>query len=370
MVTANRHATLVQERAFPAAYGVLEYGSPRTDAYLRATAADVAAVRAALGIAEGHTAVLYAPAVRDYVTPQPRLLGLERVVLSLGPRFTVLALGAAGSPDHPRVVDVSAHPSVEELCLASDALVTDYGPLMCDFAVLDRPVVVHAEDWEAYAAARGTYLDVRAFPPGAVARSEDELIDIFTTGHWRGSRSAQLRAAFRDRFCPYDDGHAAERVVRHVFSGRTRRRCRRSCPGRSADPPRRRRRPRHVTSPSGAAAPVAGTGAAGGFPGDHGAAGTPGRGARRRRRLPPVRRAPARGVPCHAALSAATADAARSSRYPSGRGERTTTSRQYSGPTIRSRARSGRRPRAARPGPRRPGRPGRRLRAGRRGGRS
>ncbi|WP_226962624.1 CDP-glycerol glycerophosphotransferase family protein [Streptomyces sp. C8S0] len=219
VVTANRHATLVQERAFPAAYGVLEYGSPRTDVYLRSTAGDVAAARAALGVAEGHTAVLYAPARRDYVTPQPRLLDLERVVLSLGPRCVVLALGAADLPDHPRVVDVSAHPYVEELCLASDALVTDYAPLMCDFAVLDRPVVVHTGDWEAYAAARGTYLDVRACPPGAVARSEDELIDIFTTGHWRGSRSAQLRAAFRDRFCPYDDGHVAERVVRHVFLG-------------------------------------------------------------------------------------------------------------------------------------------------------
>jgi CRISPR system Cascade subunit CasB len=52
-----------------------------------------------------------------------------------------------------------------------------------------------------------------------VARSEDELIDIFATGHWRGSRSAQLRTAFRERFCPHDDGRAAERVVRRVVLG-------------------------------------------------------------------------------------------------------------------------------------------------------
>ncbi len=92
---------------------------------------------------------------------------------------------------------------------------------MFDYADLDRPIVIHADDWEAYEAARGTYFDLRAFPPGAVARSEDELIDIFTTGHWRGSRSTQLRAAFRERFCPYDDGRAAERVVRHVVLGET-----------------------------------------------------------------------------------------------------------------------------------------------------
>ena len=38
---------------------------------------------------------------------------------------------------------------------------------------------------------------------------------------WRGSRSTQLRTAFRERFCPYDDGRAAERVVRHVVLGET-----------------------------------------------------------------------------------------------------------------------------------------------------
>jgi CRISPR system Cascade subunit CasB len=90
---------------------------------------------------------------------------------------------------------------------------------MFDYANLDRPIVVHTDDWEAYEAARGTYFDLRSFPPGAVARSEDELIDIFATGHWRGSRSTQLRTAFRERFGPCDDGRAAERVVRHVVLG-------------------------------------------------------------------------------------------------------------------------------------------------------
>ena len=90
---------------------------------------------------------------------------------------------------------------------------------MFDYANLDRPIVIHAPDREAYEAARGTYFDLPSFPPGTVARSEDELMDIFATGHWRGSRSAQLRAAFRERFCPYDDGRAAERVVRQVVLG-------------------------------------------------------------------------------------------------------------------------------------------------------
>ncbi|MFE1440113.1 CDP-glycerol glycerophosphotransferase family protein [Streptomyces sp. NPDC058739] len=223
VVSANRHATLTWERVHPGSYTTLEYGHPRNDVFQQATSADVARLRESLGVPRGSVAILYAPTHRDYRRGQAPELDLERVLRRLGPRFVVLARAHHRQPgplgEGARIIDVSGHPSVEKLCLASDALVTDYSSIMFDYAVLDRPVVVHTPDPEAYEAARGTYFDLRAFPPGAVARSEDELIDIFATGHWRGSRSAQLRAAFRERFCPHDDGRAAERVVRHVVLG-------------------------------------------------------------------------------------------------------------------------------------------------------
>ncbi|MFG2984817.1 CDP-glycerol glycerophosphotransferase family protein [Streptomyces sp. NPDC048258] len=229
LLSANRHSTLVWEKAVPSSYTTLEYGYPRNDVFHRATQADVLDLRERLGIAPGTTAVLYAPTHRDYRRSRPDHLDFERVLRDLGPRFTLLVrthLTYADSPEagldpHPRLIDVSSHPSVEELCLASDALVTDYSSLMFDYAALDRPIVIHADDWEAYEAARGTYFDLRSCPPGAIARTEDELVDIFATGHWQGSRSAQLRSAFRARFCSYDDGNAAERVVRRVFLGQS-----------------------------------------------------------------------------------------------------------------------------------------------------
>ncbi|MEU9731905.1 bifunctional glycosyltransferase family 2 protein/CDP-glycerol:glycerophosphate glycerophosphotransferase [Streptomyces sp. NPDC048002] len=226
VVSANRHSTLVWERVLPGSYRTLEYGQPRNDVFQQATSAEVTRLRESLGIPGDAVAVLYAPTHRDYRRTQRCALDLERVASRLGPGFVILARAhrrhggpLAPGTASPQVVDVSAHPSVEALCLASDALVTDYSSIMFDYAGLDRPIVIHAEDAEAYEAARGTYFDLRGFPPGAVARSEDELVDIFATGHWRGSRSAQLRAAFRSRFCPYDDGRAAERVVRHVVLG-------------------------------------------------------------------------------------------------------------------------------------------------------
>ncbi|MFD9910342.1 CDP-glycerol glycerophosphotransferase family protein, partial [Streptomyces sp. NPDC059063] len=165
VLSANRHSTLVWERAFPAAYTTLEYGHPRNDPFQRATGADVARVRERLGVPAGTTVILYAPTHRDYRRAQRPPLDLERVARRLGPGFVVLArshhaYGGALAATSGHVIDVSGHPRVEELCLAADALVTDYSSIMFDYANLDRPIVLHVEDWEAYEAARGSYFDV------------------------------------------------------------------------------------------------------------------------------------------------------------------------------------------------------------------
>ncbi|MET8012337.1 bifunctional glycosyltransferase family 2 protein/CDP-glycerol:glycerophosphate glycerophosphotransferase [Streptomyces sp. NPDC005271] len=228
-LSANRHTTLVWERVYPSGYLTLPYGSPRNDIFQRATEDDVARLRARLGIPAQTLAVLYAPTHRDYQRRTVPRLDLERVARALGPGFTLLvrphyfshrfsAATETGTATG-RVIDVSDHDSVEELCLAADALLTDYSSIMFDYANLDRPIVIHADDWDAYRATRGVYFDITATPPGPVTRSEAELISVFTTDAWYGPRSAALRAAFRARFCPYDDGRAAERVVRRVFLG-------------------------------------------------------------------------------------------------------------------------------------------------------
>jgi CDP-glycerol glycerophosphotransferase len=118
-----------------------------------------------------------------------------------------------------RLLDVAAHPSVEELCLAADVLVTDYSSLMFDYAVLDRPIVIHAPDWDVYRAMRGTCFDLIAEPPGTVTRSEDEVVAALRSGAAWDAGARAARAAFRDRFCALEDGRAAERVVRRVWLG-------------------------------------------------------------------------------------------------------------------------------------------------------
>jgi CDP-glycerol glycerophosphotransferase (TagB/SpsB family) len=220
-VSANRFTTEIWERVYPTGYETLEVGYPRNDVLANATDEDVARIRAELGIAPDQTAVLYAPTHREFRASYVPVLDVAAVADALGPGHVLLArahyfYGAdpqlADLHREGRIRDVAAHPSVEELCLAADVLLTDYSSLMFDYAVLDRPIVIHAPDWEAYRALRGVYFDVTTDGPGPVARTEDEVVAALRSPE-------RPRAAFRARFCALDDGHAAERVVRRVWLG-------------------------------------------------------------------------------------------------------------------------------------------------------
>jgi CDP-glycerol glycerophosphotransferase len=214
----------VWQRAYPCRHETLEVGYPRNDRICAATEGDVAAARESLGLTPGETAVLFAPTHRDYQQTFDPLLDLGELADALGPGVRILArlhyfCEDEAVADHPRVLDVSAHPRVEDLYLAADVLVTDYSSAMFDYGHLDRPIAIFAPDWDTYRRTRGVTFDLMAEPPGVVATTFAELVDAFRSGAVRGEAAAHARAAFRKRFCRYGDGRSSERVVRRVFLG-------------------------------------------------------------------------------------------------------------------------------------------------------
>ncbi|EGX56025.1 glycosyl transferase, partial [Streptomyces zinciresistens K42] len=232
-LVANRHSELVWERAYPCHFASVRTGSPRNDVLVGAGPRETEAARARLGVPAGRAVVLYAPTRREYRRGgHVDRIDLARFARDLGPDHTLvvrlhpsLAKGTArgmGLADlHRRglLVDATDVPHVEDVLLAADVLVTDYSALMFDYALLDRPIVIHADDWAAYTASRGAYFDITAQAPGHVTRAYGELAALFTSGAWRDGESARLRQGFRERFCEFDDGRAAERVVRTLMLG-------------------------------------------------------------------------------------------------------------------------------------------------------
>jgi CDP-glycerol glycerophosphotransferase len=222
-ISANEFTTEIWERVYPSGtYESLETGYPRNDELARATDADRARIRADLGIDDEARVLLYTPTHREDTKQYVPLLDPVALAESLGPTWTILMRShyfyrEAATGSHPRVLDVANHPSIEELSIASDVLVTDYSSLMFDFAVLDRPIVIYAPDWDEYRTQRGTYFDLMAEPPGAVAFTQDELARLLTDGRHDDEASTAARASFRARFVALEDGDAARRVVERVW---------------------------------------------------------------------------------------------------------------------------------------------------------
>ncbi|HKE65232.1 MAG TPA: bifunctional glycosyltransferase family 2 protein/CDP-glycerol:glycerophosphate glycerophosphotransferase [Micromonosporaceae bacterium] len=223
-LSSNSYSTEIWARAYPCSFETLEYGYPRNDVLVNATPAEIQKIRASLGLKPDQFVVLYAPTHRDYSLGYRDLLDLDAFADHIGRDAVVLKRAHyfyldehASAGESARVIDVSEYPRVEDLYLAADVLITDYSSVMFDYATLDRPIVIYAPDWEAYRSTRGTYFDLLAEPPGAVARSADDLFRLFNDGRVDTPETTAMRAVFRQKFCSFDDGRAAQRVVRRVM---------------------------------------------------------------------------------------------------------------------------------------------------------
>jgi CDP-glycerol glycerophosphotransferase len=230
LLSANPLTTEVWDRSYPGKHETLEIGYPRNDRFFRSTAEEVARLRAEIGIPDGKKAILYAPTHRDYMSKFEPMVHLGRLADALGDDYVILLrahyfygtrdLATLQGWPAGHVIDVSKHPTVEDLCLASDVLLTDYSSIMFDYANLDdRPIVIFANDWDTYVRTRGVNFDLMAESPGMVATTEHGLVEAFTSGAVWGDVAAKARSEFRRKFCAFDDGNAAERAVRRVILG-------------------------------------------------------------------------------------------------------------------------------------------------------
>lgn len=225
-VSSNAYSTEMWSHAYPCGYTWLESGYPRNDALVNATVDDVVAARSLLGVPPGSRAILYAPTFRETVGDTSMRIDVAGLLDELGDDWVVIVRAhhtATAGPvmkaliEAGRVVDGSKVAEILPCYLAADILVTDYSSTMFDYALLDRPMITYADDWPTYQETRGTYFDLLAAPPGLVARNQRRLVEILATGAYDGDEARALRAAFRARFCQYDDGQAADRIIRSVM---------------------------------------------------------------------------------------------------------------------------------------------------------
>ncbi|NXY96324.1 CDP-glycerol glycerophosphotransferase family protein [Streptomyces sp. BR123] len=215
---------------------LLRAGYPRNDALVEAHRAETQSgervrgpLAAELGIDPAKKVLLYAPtfranadgAVEGFEFP----FDVEEFADRLGDRFTLLVrthyLNSVSLPPsvEGRVIDVSRHHDITPLLALADGLITDYSSVMFDYAVLDRPMLFFAYDYDSYAGdIRGTYFDLKEKAPGPVVATAGELFQAIAAFDEADAKYAQARQRFLTEFGEYDRGDAARQIVEKFFT--------------------------------------------------------------------------------------------------------------------------------------------------------
>lgn len=221
LLAQNSYAARVFRSAYAFHGPIWTDGYPRNDVL---TTGDADAVRARLGVEPGSRVVLYAPTWRDDRTEMVDYLDLEDFAGRLDPGTVLLVRGHSRTLPFGRdldavgLVDVTTYPSIADLLLVADVLVTDYSSVMFDFAGTERPMVFFTPDIEHYSEdLRGFYFDLLSDAPGPVVDTREGLLDVLRHLDARTDVFAPRRTQWRERFAPHDDGLAGERVVRRLL---------------------------------------------------------------------------------------------------------------------------------------------------------
>jgi CDP-glycerol glycerophosphotransferase len=219
LISQNPYSTAIFRSAYAFRAPIWETGYPRNDVLAHPERA--AAVRAAIGVPDGARLVLYAPTWRDDRAEMVDYLDLVAFAADLPEDHVLLVRGhsrtlSAGRDVHGvRLIDVTSYPDIAELKLIADVLVTDYSSVMFDFASTGKPMVFFTPDLAYYGdVVRGFYFDLPAEAPGPVVTTPADLRDAILGE----DNYAAARAAWKQRFTPWDDGRAAERIVRRMFA--------------------------------------------------------------------------------------------------------------------------------------------------------
>ncbi|MGP1608861.1 MAG: CDP-glycerol glycerophosphotransferase family protein [Clostridium sp.] len=163
-------------------------GLPRNDELYLVDEKKKQELRKKLNIPENKKVILYAPTWRDsndfgenYVLTPPidwekweKQLGDEYVFLLRTHPYTTKLMNVEFN-DFVR--NYTSYPSINELLMVADILISDYSSTLLDYCILERPMFCFGYDYEEYTKIRGFYYDISKELPNGVTKTEDELIN-------------------------------------------------------------------------------------------------------------------------------------------------------------------------------------------------
>ncbi len=203
----------------------LACGRPYSDALWNVTEDRKKQLKERLKLPKNKKVILYAPTWRDsknsgasYDIAPPihfeqweKELKNEYIVLFRAHHITTKILGIKFNDF---VINVSEYNDVNELMIVSDILISDYSSMITDFAILERPIISFAYDYDTYIKEKGTYVDLQKTLPNGVCKTEEEVLSqIKNLDYNVEKKKAKL---FKEQFNQYG-GNAVKESVEALF---------------------------------------------------------------------------------------------------------------------------------------------------------
>ncbi len=217
-LSANRFFT---EFCIPKEFGyngkILEYGLPRNDDYINGNAEKIKKeVRKKLNIAEDAVVVMYAPTWRYGKAKDAPKIDLELLNRAMQKRFgqNYLILfrahhfaGNISVEKLEHVKNMTEYPSIQELIMATNILITDYSSVMWDAALMGEYVLLFAPDLEKYSKERGLYIPINEWCFPVSLNNKDLAAEIEKVELEKG---IEISKKHLEKFGNLETGRAAE----------------------------------------------------------------------------------------------------------------------------------------------------------------
>lgn len=207
---------------------MLPVGLPRNDELFDYNGEESDSIKQRIGLPLNKKVILYAPTWRDsvdngktYVVAPPidfnlwkKQLGQEYVILIRAHAYTNKLMNVQFDDV---VVDVSSYPRINDLFKISDILISDYSASIIDYAILEKPIICFAYDYEEYKEQRGLYWDLESEMPNGVMRTEAEVLNHIL--HMDYNAECQKVQVLKRKYNQYG-GSATEKCIEALFSGK------------------------------------------------------------------------------------------------------------------------------------------------------
>lgn len=204
---------------------IVKTGLPRNDVFFNETEKVKEKVKEFYNIDPDTEIILYAPTFRNYISIDEQTkvcsFNYKKVIQAFenrfGKKFVLVKRMHPNVADQIPVIennsikDGSRYPDMQELLVASFALITDYSSSVFDFMLKSDKIFIFAKDYEQYIKKdRKIEFNIRKDLPFVFSHNEDELLANINSFNDQGVHEKIIE--FEKKVKLLDDGLASQRV--------------------------------------------------------------------------------------------------------------------------------------------------------------